>query len=68
MMTVVDAGPLYADRDILTKYRDMRPNFADDSLVALCERRGLRRIASIDRDFGKHQTLTNEPFENLLAM
>lgn len=53
--------------DILAKYRDMRPDFADASLVALCERRGLRQIASIDRDFAIYRTLTNERFENVLG-
>lgn len=53
--------------DILAKYRDIRPDFADASLVALCERRRLRRVASIDKDFAIYRTLTNEPFDNVFG-
>ena len=50
---------------LLEKYRDLRPDFADASLVALCERLGTRRIASVDRDFKIYRTLSRKPFNNV---
>ena len=44
-------------RELIAKYRDLAPDFADVSLVALCERRHITRIATVDRrDFGTYRT------------
>ena len=50
---------------ILEKYSDLRPDFADASLVALCERIDTRRIATINGDFKVYRTLSKKPFENV---
>lgn len=50
---------------ILEKYSDLRPDFADASLVALCERVGTRRIATINGDFKIYRTISKKPFENV---
>jgi hypothetical protein len=40
----------------LRKYRDQEPDFADASLIALCERRGIERVATVDaRDFAVYR-------------
>lgn len=53
--------------EILRKYNDLRPDFADASLVALAERLGTRRIATFDSDFEVYRTLSNEKFENAIS-
>jgi predicted nucleic acid-binding protein len=37
--------------DIMAKYADLPADLADASLIALCERRNIATVASIDRDF-----------------
>jgi predicted nucleic acid-binding protein len=46
--TVADLPRIMA---IMAKYADLPADFADASLVALCERAGIDRIATFDRDF-----------------
>jgi uncharacterized protein len=36
---------------IMDKYQDLPPDFADASLVALANRRGLFQVATLDKDF-----------------
>ena len=44
-------------REFMLKYRDSTPDFADASLVAMCERLNIRSIATIDvRDFAIYRT------------
>ena len=50
---------------ILEKYNDLRPDLADASLVALSERIGTRRIATLDKDFDVYRMRRNQPFENV---
>jgi predicted nucleic acid-binding protein len=50
---------------ILEKYRDMRADFADASLVALAERQNLSHVASVDRDFAIYRTLGRRAFTNV---
>lgn len=54
--------------EILEKYSDLRPDFADASLVALCERIGTHRIATINGDFKVYRTLSKKPFENVFEI
>jgi predicted nucleic acid-binding protein len=51
--------------DLLEKYRDMPADFADASLVALAERLGISRVASVDRDFGIYVLPGRRRFENV---
>ena len=37
--------------ELLEKYADLPADFADLSLVVLCERLGIREVATVDRDF-----------------
>jgi len=37
--------------EIMAKYEDLPADFADASLVVLCERRGIEEIATLDKDF-----------------
>ena len=56
-----DAAPLMIDGEtapdlpriieIMKKYADLPADFADASLVALCERRGIDTVATLDRHF-----------------
>jgi len=52
-------------RAILDKYGDLPADFADASLVALCERLKTTAIASVDRDFTIYCTRDRNSFRNL---
>lgn len=51
--------------DVMAKYADLPADFADASLVALCERRGLDRIATVDSDFEIYRTVRGKHLENV---
>lgn len=51
--------------EIMKKYSDLPADLADVSLVALCERRGITTIASIDSDFAVYRLPKNRKFENV---
>lgn len=51
--------------EIMGKYRDLPAGLADVSLVALCERRGIRSVASIDSDFAVYRLPKGRRFENV---
>ena len=51
--------------EIMKKYRDLPADLADVSLVALCERRGVSAIASVDADFEVYRLPKFERFENV---
>lgn len=48
---------------ILRKYKTLRPDFADASLVALCERRGVGKIATVDSDFAVYRMNSGKALE-----
>ena len=50
---------------LLEKYRDMRADFADVSLMALAERLSVSRVASVDRDFAIYRMAGKRRFENV---
>jgi uncharacterized protein len=52
--------------ELLNQYADLPADFADASLVALAERRNLRRIASFDGDFLVYRLPGKRRFENVL--
>ena len=66
-ITITDILPEDLDLIILLtqKYADLPVDFADASLVALCERMKINAIASIDKDFGIIRTRKRKPFHNL---
>ena len=51
--------------EIMKKYRDLPADLADVSLVALCERRGIGTVASIDNDFAVYRLPKRRKFENV---
>ena len=61
------AGDLPRIRAVLEKYRDLPADFADASLVALCERLNSFDVASVDRDFTIYRSRTKRCFNNLLG-
>jgi hypothetical protein len=58
-------GDLPRIRAILDKYADLPADFADASLVALCERLKVTTVASVDSDFTIYRTRQRRPFRNL---
>ena len=51
--------------ELTEKYPDLPMDFADASLVVLCERLKIRDVASVDRDFGIYRTREKKTFRNL---
>ena len=51
--------------EIMKKYGDLPADLADVSLVALCERRGVAAIASLDSDFDVYRLPKAKKFENV---
>jgi uncharacterized protein len=52
-------------RALMAKYADLPADFADASLVALCERIGSTTVASVDSDFTIYRTASRQVFRNL---
>lgn len=52
-------------RALLDKYGDLPADFADASLVALCERLRITTVASVDSDFTIYRTQDRRAFRNL---
>lgn len=53
-------------RELIAKYRDLPMDFADGSLVALCERIGVQEVVTLDRDFELYRFQKRKKFKNLL--
>jgi uncharacterized protein len=51
--------------EIMNKYADLPADFADASLVALCERRGIRDVATLDADFDVYRTADRKRLRNV---
>ena len=51
--------------EIMEKYDDLPADFADASLLALCERRGIERVASFDQDFAVYRTKSRKRLKNV---
>lgn len=51
--------------EIIRKYADLPADFADASLVALCERLNTQMVASVDSDFTIYRTASKQTFRNL---
>lgn len=71
------AGAIEVDREtvgdmpriieIMQKYADLPADFADASLVALCERRGIEAVASLDKHFDVYRTSARKRLRNVFA-
>ncbi|MEQ1717039.1 MAG: PIN domain-containing protein [Hyphomicrobium sp.] len=58
------SGDLPRIVEIMSKYADLPADFADASLISMCERRNIAHIATFDKDFdvyvlGNGRTLQN---------
>lgn len=58
-------GDLPRIRALLEKYRDLPADFADASLVALCERLRITTVASVDADFTIYRMQNRQGFRNI---
>lgn len=58
-------GDLPRIRALMHKYADLPADFADASLVALCERLRTTQVASVDSDFTIYRTASRQVFRNL---
>ena len=58
---------LFRINDLMKQYADLPADFADASLVALCERLDTRFVASVDRDFTVYRDRAKRYFTNLLS-
>ena len=53
--------------EIMAKYGDLPADFADASLLAMCERLGLDHIASFDGDFDVYRLADGRPLIKVMA-
>ena len=51
--------------EIMRKYADLPAGFADASLVAMCERRGIASVATLDRHFDVYRTADRKRLRNV---
>ena len=51
--------------EIMNKYSDLPADFADASLMAMCERRGIVEIATLDKDFNVYQLSSGDKLRNV---
>jgi len=51
--------------ELYEKYSDLPIDFADASLVAICERLEIRQVATIDGDFRIYRYRNRQSFENV---
>ena len=51
--------------EIMAKYSDLPADFADASLIALCERRGIDGVATLDKDFDIYRLENGRELRNI---
>jgi hypothetical protein len=54
--------------ELIEKYADLPADFADVTLVAACERRMTRFVATIDSDFAVYRYNDRQRFENVFPL
>ena len=54
--------------ELTKKYSDRPMDYADATLVVAAERRGIRKIISIDSDFDIYRLAEKEPIENIFRV
>ncbi|MBW3543792.1 MAG: PIN domain-containing protein [Planctomycetes bacterium] len=62
----LDSDDLERVIELMEKYADRPMDFADASLVAVCERLGVRDVASVDNDFLIYRFRNRSTFRNVL--
>ena len=50
---------------IMKKYDDLPADLADASLLAVCERRNIREVATLDREFDIYRTADRKRLRNV---
>jgi len=53
--------------EIMRKYSDLPGDFADATLIALCERFSIMEIASVDKDFTVYRLKNRQGFKNVFS-
>ena len=53
--------------EIMKKYDSLPADLADASLLAMCERRNIADIATLDTDFDIYRTKAKKPLRNVLS-
>lgn len=51
--------------ELFEKYANLKIDFTDATLIALCERLGIREIATVDKDFSIYRLKGKKTFENV---
>ena len=64
----IESGDLGRIAALATRYRSLRPDFADLALLALAERQKLTQVLTVDnRDFSVYRMKNGKPLRNVLA-
>ena len=64
----IETGDMGRIAALATKYRSLRPDFADLALLALAERLKTERIITLDkRDFAVYRLRNGRPLRNVLS-
>jgi predicted nucleic acid-binding protein len=50
---------------VMNKYADLPADLADASIVAMCERRGIAEVATLDADFDVYRTTDRKRLRNV---
>jgi hypothetical protein len=53
--------------EIMKKYADLPADFGDASLVAMCERRGIASVATLDQHFDVYRTADRKRLRNVFS-
>ena len=53
--------------EIMRKYADLPADFADASLVAMCERRSIASVATLDQHFDVYRTADRKRLRNVFS-
>ena len=61
------AGDLPRVVEIMMKYADLPADLADASLVAMCERRGITSVATLDQHFDVYRTADRKRLRNIFS-
>jgi uncharacterized protein len=66
-ISVAEILPDDLDRviELMKKYADLPGDFADATLIALCERLKIKEIASVDKDFTVYRLKDKQGFKNI---
>lgn len=62
----LDAEDLARISELLVKYGDLPMDFADGTLVVVCDRLSIPYIATVDSDFDVYRFDSRKPFVNVL--